>query len=353
MTKKIRIGNHLVGEGEPALIVAEISCNHLQKKDIALKIIEEAKAAGADAVKFQTLTPDTITLNVDNEYFRIKGTAWSGRTLHDLYQEAYTPWEWFPELKDRTEQEGMVFFSTPFDKTAVDFLENLGTHTYKVASFEVNHIPLLKYIATKKKPVIFSTGLATEPDIELAINTIRGQGNDDIIVLKCTSTYPAPVNEMNLLMIPEIRKRFGVLVGLSDHSLSIVPPIVSVALGACIIEKHIITNLKSGPDAGFSLDPQEFRHMVNVVRDAEASIGKVDFELTENAREHRVFMRSIFVAEDMKKGEQFTEKNVRVVRPGQGLHPKYYEALHGRHAKKDIKRGTPLDWSLIEEDEQA
>jgi len=339
----------LVGEGKPALIVAEISCNHLQKKDVALKLISEAKVAGADAVKFQNYTPDTMTLDVDNQYFRIKGTAWGGRTLYNLYQEAYTPQEWFPELKDRTEQEGMVFFSTPFDISAVDFLEKLGIHTYKISSFEINDIPLLERVAKTKKPVIFSTGLATMPDIELALDTIRRQGNNNIIILKCTSAYPAPVSEMDLLTIPEIRKKFGVLAGLSDHSLSIIPPVVSVALGACIIEKHFIMEPKSGPDAGFSLNPVEFKEMVTAVRDAEASLGEPGFKLGENAKEHRFFMRSIFVAEDIKKGEKFTEKNVRIVRPGNGLHPKYYESIIGKKAKTDLKKGTPLGKEMVEE----
>lgn len=345
---KIKIGNKIIGDGEPVLIVAEISCNHLQKKDIALKLIEEAKAAGADAVKFQTLKPDTITLNADTEYFKIKGTAWDGKTLYDLYKEAYTPWEWFPELKDKAEQEGLMFFSTPFSEEAVDFLEDLKVPAYKVASFEINHIPMLKKIASKKKPIMFSTGLATTEDIQLAIDTIKAQRNDDIVVLKCTSAYPTPISEMNLLTLPEIRNKFGVLAGLSDHSLSVIPPVVSAALGANVIEKHLILSPKTGLDAGFSIDPQEFKQMVEAVRDTEHTLGKPTFELGENAKKHRFFMRSIFIAEDIKQGDAFTEKNIKVVRPGDGLHPKHYESILGKKAKADLKKGMPLSKEMVE-----
>ncbi|MFH2021076.1 MAG: pseudaminic acid synthase [archaeon] len=349
MVKLIKIGNRYVGDGEPALIVAEISCNHLQKKEYAIRLIEEAKAAGVDAVKFQTYTPDTMTIDAKNEHFMIKGSIWNGMSLYELYKEAYTPWDWFPELKDKTKDEGLIFFSTPFDETAVDFLEELGDMpAYKIASFEVNHIPLLKKVAKTKKPVIFSTGLATLEDIELAIHTIKGEGNDDIGVLKCTSAYPAPFNEMNLRTIQTIREKFDVVTGLSDHSLGIVAPATAVAFGANIIEKHIILDRKmGGPDSKFSLEPSEFRRLVNAVREIEQAIGESTFDLTEKAREHRVFMRSIFVVKDIERGEKFTRENVKVIRPNGGMHPRYYEQILGKKTKHDIKLGTPLSKEMI------
>lgn len=346
--KKIKIGDRWIGDGEPCLMVAEISCNHLQKKESALKLIEAAKESNADAVKFQTYTPDTITLNVDNKYFRINGTLWDGRTLYDLYKEAYTPWDWFPELKDKADEEGLIFFSSPFDESAVDFLEKLDVPAYKIASFEINHIPLLEYVAKKKKPVIFSTGVADISDIELAVETIKKQNNDQIIILKCTSAYPAPLDEMNLITIRDIQKRFGVISGLSDHSLSIVAPIVAVSLGAKIIEKHFILDRKlGGPDAEFSLEPEEFKAMVKTVRESEEALGNVNYELGEKTKKHIFAMRSIFISKDIKKGEKYTRENIRVIRPGYGLHPKFFEEILGKVSKKDAKKGTPLDWSMI------
>lgn len=346
--RKIKIGNRELGGGAPCFIVAEISCNHLQKKAYALKLIEEAKAAGADAVKFQTYTPDTITIDSDNEYFRIKGTLWNGRTLYDLYKEAYTPWDWFPELKDKAEEEGLVFFSTPFDETAVDFLEKLKVPAYKIASFEINHIPLIKYVASKGKPVIFSTGVAALEDIERALQTIRAQKNEQIMIMKCTSAYPAPLKEMNLRTIPEMAERFGVLVGLSDHSMSPTIPASAVALGACAVEKHfILKRSEGGPDAAFSLEPSEFKQMVKAIRDTEEALGEASYELGKKAEEHRFVMRSIFVVKDIRAGERFTRDNIRVIRPGNGMHPKEYEGLMGRKAKKTIKRGMPLDWGMV------
>ena len=344
----ITIGNTKIGEGKPVFIVAEISCNHLQKKDIALKLIGEAKAAGADAVKFQTYTPDTITLDVDNEHFRIKGTLWNGRTLYDLYKEAYTPWDWFPELQDRAKQEGLEFFSSPFDESAVDFLEKLDVSAYKIASFEINHIPLIKYTARLKKPIIVSTGVATSADIELAVQTIRGQKNDQIILLKCTSAYPAPLNEMNLNTIPDLAKRFGVISGLSDHSMNSNVAVAAVAVGAKVVEKHFILDRKlGGPDVEFSLEPAEFKAMVKAIRETEEALGEVTYELGEKTKKHLFAMRSIFVAKDMKKREKFTRENVRVVRPGNGLHPKHYEEILGKVAKKDLKKGTPLEMEMV------
>ena len=344
----ITIGSKRIGEGKPVFIIAEISCNHLQKKDLALKMIGEAKVAGADAVKFQTYTPDTITLDVDNEHFRIKGTLWNGRTLHDLYKEAYTPWDWFPELQDRAKKEGLEFFSSPFDETAVDFLEKLDVPAYKIASFEINHIPLIKYTARLKKPILVSTGVATLSDIELAVQTIRGQKNEQIILLKCTSAYPAPLNEMNLLTIPDIAKRFGVVAGLSDHSMNPNVAVAAVAVGAKVVEKHFILDRKlGGPDVEFSLEPAEFKSMVTAIRETEEALGKVTYELGEKTKKHLFAMRSIFVAKDMKKGDKFTTENIRVVRPGNGLHPRHYEEMLGKVAK-GFEKGTPLERSMVE-----
>ncbi|HNT60368.1 MAG TPA: pseudaminic acid synthase [Candidatus Bilamarchaeaceae archaeon] len=346
--KTITIGKRRVGHGEPCLIVAEISCNHLQKKEYALKLIGEAKAAGADAVKFQTYTPDTITIDSDNEYFRIKGTLWNGRKLYDLYKEAYTPWDWFPELKDRAEEDGLVFFSTPFDETAVDFLEKLSVPAYKIASFEINHIPLIKYVAGKGKPVIFSTGVGTREDIELALKTIRAQKNEQIIMMKCTSAYPAPVGEMNLATIPDMERKFGVLAGLSDHSMNEVVPVSAVAAGACVVEKHfMLRRSEGGPDAAFSLEPAEFKKMVEMIRNTEAALGEATYENTEEAGKHKFIMRSIFAVEDIRKGEKFTRENIRVIRPGHGLHPKHYEEILGKAARAGIKRGTPLKLEMV------
>ena len=347
--ERIKIGNRFVGKGEPCFIVAEISCNHQQKKEHALKLIEEAKKAGADAVKFQTYTADTITLDADTEYFKISGTLWEGKTLYELYSEASTPWEWFADLKKKAEELGLVFFSSPFDETAVDFLEELGVPAYKVASFEINHIPLLKYIAQKKKPIILSTGISTLEDIELAVKTIRGAGNQEIAILKCTSAYPAPYNEMNLSTIIDIRNRFGVVSGLSDHSMSVSVPVAASAINASIIEKHFtLSRSEGGPDADFSLEPHEFKEMAKLVREAEEAMGTVNYEPTEKAKEHRFFMRSIFVSKDVGQGEEFTEENIKVVRPSDGMHPKYYPEVLGKKAKVQLKRGTPLNHEMIE-----
>ena len=349
MVDKIKIGNKNIGKDEPVFVIAEISCNHLQKKEYAVKLIEEAKAAGADAVKFQTYTPDTMTIDSDNEFFKIKGTIWDGMKLYDLYKEAYTPWEWFLELKDIATQEGLEFFSTPFDISAVEFLEGIGVPAYKIASFEVNDIPLIKHTARKGKPIIFSTGLASFSDIELAIDTIRKERNNQIIVMKCTSAYPTPISEMNLNTIPNIADAFKVLVGLSDHTINETAPVAAVALGACAVEKHFILNRKEGGhDAKFSLEPGEFKRMVIAIREAKESLGEVRYSDTEKVKEHKILRRSIFVIKDIVKGETFTPENVRVIRPGHGLHPKYYEEILGKTARKDIKRGNPLEWALIE-----
>lgn len=338
-----------ISQDTPIFIIAEMSANHLQNFDIAVKIIKEAKRAGADAIKLQTYTPDTITMDSDNEYFRIKqGTIWDGQTLYNLYKKAYTPWEWQPKLKKIAKEEGLVFFSTPFDKTAVDFLEELDVPIYKIASFEITDIPLIQYIAKKGKPIILSTGIATLKDIELALSTIKAQDNNQIILLKCTSAYPAPIEEANLLTIPNMRETFGTIVGLSDHTTGIVAPVVATTFGAKVIEKHFTLDRNlGGPDAAFSLEPGEFKEMVNAIRAAEKALGKISYELTERQKRSREFSRSLFVVKDIKKGEVLTEENIRSIRPGFGLHPRYYKDILGKRATQDIKKGTPLSWGMI------
>ena len=324
-------------------IVAELSANHGQKKKIAIESIRAAKRAGANAIKIQTYTADTLTINCDNDYFIINEGLWKGRTLYDLYKEAYTPWEWHEELFRVAKEEGLICFSTPFDKTAVDFLEQFNPPIYKIASFEIQDIPLIEYVASKGRPMIMSTGIAELEDIELAVKTCRDAGNNNIILLKCTSSYPAPIEEVNLATIPDFKARFGVEVGLSDHTLGIVAPVVAVSLGARIIEKHFILDKSiGGPDASFSLDEKEFAEMVTAVRQAEKAVGKVTYELTEKVKASRKFSRSLFVVKDIKAGEPFTEENVRSIRPGYGLHPKYLKDIIGKIAKENIKKGTPL-----------
>jgi len=326
-------------------IIAELSANHNGSKEIAIETIKAAKRAGADAIKLQTYTADTLTINCDNEYFTdiLKGTIWEGRSLYDLYKEAYTPWEWHEELFRVAKEEGLMCFSTPFDKTAVDFLEQFSPPAYKIASFEIQDIPLIEYAASKGRPMIMSTGIAELEDIELAVQTCRDAGNNDITLLKCTSSYPAPIEEVNLATIPDLKQRFGVEAGLSDHTLGIVAPVVAVTMGARVIEKHFILDKSiGGPDASFSLDEKEFTDMVTAVRQAEKAVGKVSYELTEKVKASRKFSRSLFVVKDIKAGEKFTEENVRSIRPGFGLHPKYIGNVLGKAAKKDIDKGTPL-----------
>lgn len=328
-----------------AMIVAELSANHNQNFELAVATIRAAKRAGADAIKLQTYTPDTITIDCDNNYFRdiLKGTIWEGQKFYDLYKTAFTPWEWHEELFRIAREEGLICFSSPFDKTAVDFLEQYNPPAYKIASFEIRDIPLIEYAASKMKPMIISTGIATLEDIELAVKTCHNAGNNEIILLKCTSSYPAPLEESNLLTIPDMKRRFGVEVGLSDHSLGIVAPLVAVALGAQMIEKHFILDksIKS-PDAAFSLDEKEFAEMVKAVRQAEQALGCVNYNLTKTAIESLKFGRSLFVVQDIKAGELFTEENVRSIRPGFGMHPKQLKKILGTFAKRDLKRGEPF-----------
>lgn len=350
MAQKVCIDKREIGPNMPVFIVAEMSANHLQKYDLAKKTIEAAREAGADAIKLQTYTPDTITLDCDSEYFQIKqGTIWDGKTLYNLYKEAYTPWDWQPELKEYAESLGLICFSAPFDYSAVDFLEKMNVPAYKVASFEITDIPLIEYIASKNKPVIMSTGIASIEDIEEAVNACRKMGNDDIILLKCTSAYPAPLQDVNLRTIPDMVKRFDTIVGLSDHTMDISVPIAAVALGAVLVEKHLIIDRSlGGPDSQFSLEPQEFKTMAAAIRNVETALGKVDYTLSERSLRSREFSRSLFAVEDIIEGATLTNQNVRSIRPSFGLAPKYLKEVLGKKAKKDIPRGTPLDWSLID-----
>lgn len=332
-----------------AFIIAELSANHGHILETALATVRAAKICGADAIKIQTYTADTLTLDCDNEYFRIKsGTIWDGITFHQLYQEAYTPWEWHAAIQAEAEKLGLVFFSTPFDFSAVDFLEDLHVPLYKIASFEITDIPLIEYTASKGKPMIISTGIATLADIEAAVGACRRVGNNDITLLKCTSSYPAPIEEANLLTIPNMAQTFGVKVGLSDHTLGYTAPIVAVALGAQVIEKHFILDRAiGGPDASFSLTPEEFKLMVEGVRQAEAALGKVSYELTDKVKANRKFARSLFVSKDIKAGELITMENIRSVRPNDGLPPILQTSVLNKKANQDIKAGTPLSWDLL------
>ncbi len=331
-------------------IVAELSANHGHEIELAKESIRAAKRAGADAIKLQTYTADTITLNVKNEDFKIKGTIWEGRYLYDLYKEAHTPWEWHRELFNIAKEEGIVCFSSPFDRTAVDFLEDLGCPIYKIASFEITDIPLIEYVASKGKPVIISTGIADKKDIELAIDTCRKVGNEQIILLVCTSAYPSKTEDANLIMIQDMSKKFKVVAGLSDHTLGTIVPTLSVAMGARIIEKHFILDKSiGGPDASFSLDEKEFAKLVKSVREAEKAIGTVDYSLSKAKVKSRVFSRSLYVNVDIKMGEVITENNIRSVRPGYGIHPKYFQEVLGKKVNKDIKKGTALNWSFLKD----
>jgi pseudaminic acid synthase len=346
----MKIGNKAIGGDNPCFIIAELSANHNGNLDIAIETIRAAKKTGADAIKLQTYTPDTLTINCDNEYFRIEGgTLWDGKTLYELYKEAYTPWDWHKELFKVAEDEGLICFSSPFDFTAVDFLEGLNVPAYKIASFEIQDIPLIEYAASKGKPIIMSTGIAQEEDIKLAVDTCRKVGNNDIILLKCTSSYPAPLELANLNTIPDLKTRFQVEVGFSDHTYGSLAPTIATTLGAKVIEKHFILDKSiGGPDADFSLDVDEFTEMVNRVRDTEKLLGTVSYELSEKVKKNRKFARSLFVVEDVKKGDTLTFENVRSIRPGYGLHPKHYEKVLGKRVIKNIKKGTPLSFELIQ-----
>jgi N-acetylneuraminate synthase len=349
MSKALRINRRNIGAGSSSYIVAELSANHHQDFEQAKRIVCAAKDAGADAIKLQTYTPDTITISSERAEFRVSGgTLWDGRTLHDLYAEASMPWEWQPALKKLAEDLGLDCFSSPFDATAVDFLERMNVPAYKVASFELVDIPLLQKMARTGKPMIISTGMATVDEIEEALRAARDAGATEIALLKCTSAYPAPEEEMNLRTIPEMARRFDVPVGLSDHTMSIAVPVAAVALGACVIEKHLtVSRSTPGPDSAFSLEPHEFKAMVEAVRTTEKALGEIHFGLSENEQASRAYRRSLFVVEDLACGEVFSEKNIRSIRPGNGLHPRHLPEVLGKSAARGIKRGTPLTWEVV------
>jgi len=349
MNSYLEINGRRIGQKEPVYIVAEISANHNHDFNQAVGLVKAAKEAGADAVKLQTYTPDTLTINSDKEYFRVGGgTLWDGRNLHDLYGEAYTPWEWQPKLKKIANDLGLDLFSTPFDHTAVDFLEEMDVQAYKIASFELVDIPLIQRIARTGKPIIMSTGMATLEEIEQAVKAIHEAGGTQLALLKCTSAYPAAPEEMNLRTIPDLETRFAVPVGLSDHTLGIAVAVAAVALGACIVEKHFtLSRSIPGPDSAFSLEPHEFQAMVDAVRTAEKALGRVHYGISQEEAKSRVFRRSLFVVEDIKADDVFTEDNVRSIRPGHGLAPKYLPEVLGRRAACDLLRGTPLKWEHV------
>ena len=349
MEPHIVINGRRIGRHEPVYVVAELSANHNQKYDQAVSLIHAAKDVGADAVKLQTYTPDTMTIRSDTEYFQIpKGTVWEGRNLYDLYGEACTPWEWQPKLKEIANGLGLDLFSTPFDCSAVDFLEQMKVPVYKIASFELVDLPLIRYVAQKGKPLIISTGMAVLSEIDEAILTARKASATEIALLKCTSAYPASPEEMNLRTIPNLAETFHVPIGLSDHCMDIAVPVAAVALGACIIEKHLtLSRAMGGPDSAFSLEPHEFKATVTAVRTAEKALGKVNYAVSEREEASQVFRRSLFVVQDINSGEIFTTENVRSIRPGFGLGTRYLEDILGRAASRDIKRGTPLTWDLV------
>jgi pseudaminic acid synthase len=350
LSAEVTIAGRRIGPALPTYIIAELSANHNQSFDQAVRILHAARDAGADAVKLQTYTADTITLRSDKECFRIKGgTLWDGRTLHDLYQQAFTPWEWQPKLKEVAEGLGMHLFSSAFDESAVDFLEQMNVPAHKVASFELVDIGLIQKMARTGKPLIMSTGMASEDEIVEAVDAARTAGATQIALLKCTSAYPAPPQDANLRTIPAMAQRFRCPVGLSDHTMGVAVPVAAVALGADIIEKHLcLRRADGGPDAGFSLEPEEFRAMVDAVRMAEKSLGQVQFSAGPSEAGSRKFRRSLFVVEDIKQGELFTHANVRSIRPSDGLHPRYLSEVLGKHAVCDVERGTPLSWAVVE-----
>lgn len=347
----MKIGNRIIGPGHPAYVIAEMSANHAGSLERAKEIIHAAKEAGADCVKIQTYTPDTITMDCDNKYFHIDTGTWEGENLYQLYKKAYTPWEWHLPLKEEADKIGIDFFSSPFDNTAVDLLEQIGVGFYKIASFELVDIPLVKYIASKGKPIIMSTGMATLGEIEAAVNASHECGNYDLALLRCASAYPAITDDMNLRTMQNMAEIFKVPVGLSDHSMGDVGAVTAVALGASIIEKHFCLDRSiENPDSSFSMNPQEFAQMVRNIRQSEVAIGQVKYGPTSQEMHNLKFRRSIFCVENVKKGERFTNQNVRIIRPGQGLEPKYYDEVIGKVATMDIERGTPIRFGMIKEE---
>lgn len=344
-----KIGKYDLEKGRRTFIIAELSANHGKQYALAERTIKAARDCGADAIKFQTYTPDTMTVDVQNHWFRIsQGTIWDGEYLYDLYKKAYTPWEWQPKLKQYAESLGLLCFSTPFDRSSVDFLEKMRVPAYKVASFEITDIPLLEYIAAKQKPIIISTGIADAGDIRAALSACARKGNRKVALLKCTSSYPAALEDMNIATIPDMSKRFKCVVGLSDHSMGAAASLAAISLGARILEKHFILDRKlGGPDASFSLEPAEFKALVSGVREAEKVMGRVTYALTPQALRNRKFSRSIFVVDNMEKGEIFTEKNIRSIRPGDGMPPVCFPKVLGKKAARRLTRGTPLKSNMI------
>jgi N-acetylneuraminate synthase/pseudaminic acid synthase len=350
MNKNFKIGGRTVGEGAPALIVAELSANHNQDYNRAVEILHAAKEAGADAVKLQTYTADTITLDCDDACFQInEGTIWDGTTLYKLYQEAYTPWEWQPKLKEEAEKLGMLCFSSPFDFTSVDFLEEMQVPAYKIASYEINDIPLIRKIARLHKPVIFATGIAYPEDIERALAVCKEEGNEDIILLKCVSSYPTPYEAVNLNVIPTLARTYDCLTGISDHTMGTIVSAGAIPLGAKMVEKHLtLRRSDGGPDSAFSMEPEEFKEMVSQIRILEKALGSSEYVLTDTQKLEHKGSRSLFVVKDIQAGEALTPENIRSIRPGNGLHTMYYEDVLGRRAKQFLKKGTPLAWELID-----
>lgn len=346
----ININGRRIGDGAPAYIIAEMSGNHAGDMGRALEMIHVAKEAGADCVKIQTYTPDTMTIDCHNQYFNIEEGTWKGENLYALYQRAYTPWEWQDKLRDEAAKAGIDFLSTPFDMTSVDFLEELGVQFYKIASFELVDIPLLEYIASKNKPIIMSTGMGSLEEITEAVNAIYAAGNRQLALMKCSSAYPARREEMNLNTIPDMKKRFGIPVGLSDHSMGAFSAATAVAMGANIIEKHFcISRAIKNPDSTFSMEPQEFREMVDQVREVEKAFGSVFYGVSAQEESNACFRRSLFVVQDVAAGERLTPENIRSIRPAYGLKPKYYKEVLGKRAVRALKRGTPLSFEDIEE----
>lgn len=348
MKREFRIGKKIVGEGHPCFCVAEMSGNHLKDYGRAVEIIHTAKEAGADAIKLQTYTADSLTVNCDSEYFMNHGGLWDGMTEYELYQQASTPWEWQPKLKELAESLGLECFSAPFDAAAVDFMGECDMPAYKIASYEINDLPLIRRAARMHKPVILATGVAHAEDIERALQVCREEGNEEIMLLKCVSAYPTPYEDINLRMIPTLEKTYGCLTGLSDHSMGSVVPVAAAALGIKMVEKHLtLRRSDGGPDGAFSMEPEEFKEMVDQIRIVEKALGESAYRLTQKQEQERKGSRSLFVVQDIKAGEILTADNVRSIRPHYGLHTMYYEEVLGKTAACDIPLGTPLAWNLI------
>lgn len=344
----VKIGERSVGTGYETFIIAELSANHNQNFDLAVKTIEAIKESGADAVKIQTYKPETLTLDCNNDMFQRKTGLWKGYSLFDVYKKAYTPWEWHADLKKIADELGLIFFSSPFDKEAVDLLENLDVPAYKVASLEITDIPLIEYIASKGKPIIFSTGIARLRDIEEAIDACRRMSNRQIALLKCTTAYPTPFEEINLRTIPNMKEVFDTVVGISDHTLGFEIAVAAVTLGASIVEKHFVLDRKlQTPDSSFSMEPKEFKKMVSSIRNVEKALGSITYELSKSSMDSRQLARSLFISKDVKSGEFLTMENVKSIRPGNGLHPRYLKKILGWRVVKDIKAGTPLTWDVL------